>query len=286
MNLEDKNKFKDLVLSSISHEIRTPLNVIYTSLGLIKEEIIPMLLDCLEKIQSTYDIAPSYGRDNLDITGLKNTPGGCTFQKKPNPSSYFVDQSLFAGQSPIREQPLLESNDKVVSGSSRELFGQRTNKWGVAKEPCAPSVKNRLINVSKIIVENMVLLSENLNVIFRSVEEYILLVDSLLDYCLILNERFTVKIRRSKLSDSVQKVINIVQDKISAKKLYIKVKTKNLIPELWNTDQLRFEQVIFALLSNSIKFTYAAEISIKFHYFEDHDIMKITVKDHGCGMDQ
>ena len=131
----------------------------------------------------------------------------------------------------------------------------------------------------------MILLSENLNVIFRSVEEYILLVDSLLDYCLILNERFTVKIRRSKLSESVQKVINIVQDKILAKKLNIKVKTKNLIPELWNTDQVRFEQVIFALLSNSIKFTYAAEISIKFHYFEDHDIIKITVKDHGCGMD-
>ena len=56
-----------------------------------------------------------------------------------------------------------------------------------------------------------------------------------------------MNISQSYLSENVQRIINIYQDKIVGKHNQVRLKSKSGIPEVWQTDISRFEEVIFAL---------------------------------------
>ena len=64
LNLDDKNKFKNLILMSISHELKTPMNFTFATIELFIDEIKSMQ-DIIQKLQRD-----NRGQENISVPAV------------------------------------------------------------------------------------------------------------------------------------------------------------------------------------------------------------------------
>jgi PAS domain S-box-containing protein len=118
--------------------------------------------------------------------------------------------------------------------------------------------------------------------IYQAGEHLLNLINSILDLSKIDAGKFKLDIRSFELYPIVQEIRSIIKPLYTRKNLEFKIEgisEKTLI----NADPLRFKQVLYNLIDNSIKFTKEGYIKLKF--FEKNDFWEFQIKDSGIGIE-
>jgi signal transduction histidine kinase/ActR/RegA family two-component response regulator len=127
----------------------------------------------------------------------------------------------------------------------------------------------------------------DLQVIFRNGKYLASLVNDLLDLSKI--ETGQLYIQKSMISPlkEIEEAILVVKSVYEARSLSLDLKHSTPIPDLIESDSMRFRQVLINLLSNAAKFTELGKIIIEVAFFRKNSesgTLKITVSDSGIGL--
>ena len=108
-------------------------------------------------------------------------------------------------------------------------------------------------------------------------------VHDMLDYTILTNdkENFNFQISEFCLQDSIDEIVDIMNDKIEMKQLKLSTQIQNIRVK---TDQKRLQQVFLNILANAIKFTDRNGLIDVDARIEDGDMLTIQVKDSGIGI--
>jgi PAS domain S-box-containing protein len=104
---------------------------------------------------------------------------------------------------------------------------------------------------------------ENLNVIARSGEHLLALINQLLDLSKIDAGRMTLNEANFDLYRLLNDLENMFQLKANNKGLHLLFERTVEVPQYARTDEVKLRQVLINLLSNAIKFTKAGRVSLK-----------------------
>ncbi|MCS4302425.1 PAS domain-containing hybrid sensor histidine kinase/response regulator [Chryseobacterium sp. BIGb0232] len=122
---------------------------------------------------------------------------------------------------------------------------------------------------------------------FNASEHLLSIINNILDISKIESGEMTLDNHSFSLSESVQKVITILDPKAKQKKLKLEAQfPEDLCPEL-KGDSLKIEQILFNIVGNSLKFTDKGQISITCKVlkdFKNYQHISICIKDTGIGM--
>jgi CheY-like chemotaxis protein len=113
------------------------------------------------------------------------------------------------------------------------------------------------------------------------------LLNDLLDISKIESAKLTVNIRPFKITEIVDNVLELFQEKARVKGIQVQKEICNNLPEELLGDPDRITQILSNLISNSIKFTDSGHIIVKVDQLPiDIDTTKIivTLEDSGCGI--
>ena len=107
------------------------------------------------------------------------------------------------------------------------------------------------------------------------------LIKDLLNFSLITTGKLDLELKEDNLTNLVKSVLTRFEDHLAIAGCSVKLEANEEIKGLW--DQVRLDQAISNLLTNSIKYGEASPIEIT--VTKDGDKAKITVADKGIGID-
>lgn len=124
-------------------------------------------------------------------------------------------------------------------------------------------------------------LVSSLNIAHEQTRRLQRLIKDLLNFSLITTGKLELELKEDDLTAAVKSVVTRFEDHLAIAGSSLKVEANEEIKGLW--DQVRLDQAISNLLTNSIKYGEGSpiEISIK----KDGDKAKITIADKGIGID-
>ncbi len=125
---------------------------------------------------------------------------------------------------------------------------------------------------------------EAVDVIRRSGEHMLQLVDGLLDLARI--EAGKLKLEQSELAlpDFIAQLVKMVQPEAAAKGLAFRVETDGNLPAVVHADAKRLRQILINLLANAVKFTDRGHVTLRVAY--GREIARFEVEDSGVGIAQ
>lgn len=128
---------------------------------------------------------------------------------------------------------------------------------------------------------------EYLNKVMVSSKHLLNLLNDVLDMSSIESNKMKIAKVEFDIKDVVATITTLYYSQCKTKGIVFEAKLENIFKEILIGDQLRIQQIILNLLSNSIKFT-EPDGTIIFSLSEEADdgliILHIGVKDSGCGM--
>ena len=130
---------------------------------------------------------------------------------------------------------------------------------------------------------------ECVEVIRRSGETLLAIIDDVLDFSKIEAGRLTIEKADFDAARAVLDAIQIVEASAAAKSLTLTTRLDPTLPAMVSGDVLRLRQVLLNLLSNAIKFTAQGEISVRAELRSatgDGYELYFSVKDRGIGISQ
>ena len=138
---------------------------------------------------------------------------------------------------------------------------------------------------------------ESAQIIYKSGKDLLNLINEVLDLSKIEAGKMVINFDRVELEAISESIYSLFKTSIEAKGLEFSVEVAPDAPRIINTDQLRVEQIIKNLLSNSSKFTSSGSICLKFFKpSPDHQISRsgldyqntigIKVTDTGIGISE
>lgn len=117
-----------------------------------------------------------------------------------------------------------------------------------------------------------------------NINKYSLLVNSFLDYSLIMTKRFIIHPNKFSVIDLLSKSLELFHEDANVKGISLGLLMYGDVPKMWRTDECRLQEVVYHLLSNSLKFTYSGEVEVLVSYDKFYNLLRISVKDSGVGM--
>jgi CheY-like chemotaxis protein/nitrogen-specific signal transduction histidine kinase len=123
---------------------------------------------------------------------------------------------------------------------------------------------------------------ERVDVILRSGEALLGLLDDLLEFCDIEASRIELKNTRADLADLAASVSKAFEALAQSKGIRLDVEVSPAIRGAWRCDALRVRQVINGLVDNALKFTSRGEVRILLD--REPDGVAISVADTGPGL--
>jgi PAS domain S-box-containing protein len=129
--------------------------------------------------------------------------------------------------------------------------------------------------------------SEYLNVIRKSSETLLSLINDILDLAKIEAGRTELARREFSLRESVRDIVNSQQYHIRCKGLRVQVDIPAAVPDKLKGDQVRLKQILLNLLGNAVKFTEAGEVTVTAAVVTRRDdllTLQIDVRDTGVGI--
>jgi signal transduction histidine kinase/DNA-binding NarL/FixJ family response regulator len=108
------------------------------------------------------------------------------------------------------------------------------------------------------------------------------LVDNVLDFSKIDEDKNVLAVRPVNLIEVVQDVANVFSDQAKTKGISLSVVSSNLDKSTWLADQQRLRHILFNLVSNAIKYSDSGEVTLGV-YSKDEGV-EFSVKDAGKGI--
>ncbi|MES2834829.1 MAG: ATP-binding protein [Pseudomonadota bacterium] len=110
------------------------------------------------------------------------------------------------------------------------------------------------------------------------------LLNDVLDFSKIEAGRMQLDLADVHLRDKLSSVSRLWQSKALANGVRLNVEIDPAAPEIIRTDPLRFQQILFNLISNAVKFTSAGEILVAADWDEARQVLSVSVSDTGVGI--
>lgn len=104
---------------------------------------------------------------------------------------------------------------------------------------------------------------ENLNIIGRSGEHLLALINDVLDMSKIEAGRIALNETDFDLRESLYLVIEMFQMRAGTKELYLKLEQSEDLPQFIRTDEKKLRQVLINLISNALKFTQTGGVTVR-----------------------
>ncbi len=124
---------------------------------------------------------------------------------------------------------------------------------------------------------------ENLNIINRSGEHLLALINDILDMSKIEAGRITLKLEDFSIVELLKEVEQLFKFKSIQKNLKLVFKKVNEIPKFINADESKIRQVIINLVGNAIKFTSEGFVHVSVELL-NNNFIQVSVKDSGSGI--
>lgn len=113
------------------------------------------------------------------------------------------------------------------------------------------------------------------------------IINDILDLSKIESGKMSLEYHPHNIHTIVENITALFSKKITKKKIDFKTDIDTNLPECQMIDKLRFEQVIFNLISNALKFTpKGGNISLRIHHHPSEARMHCSVTDTGIGIDE
>lgn len=128
---------------------------------------------------------------------------------------------------------------------------------------------------------------ENLNTLRFSAENLLALINDILDFSKIDAGKISFEEADFDIRDKVNSVLQVLRVKAAEKGVELKMDIDEDIPGYVIGDPTRFNQVLFNLIGNALKFTSKGSVSVKIELQNHTDstvVIKGTVKDTGIGI--
>jgi len=111
------------------------------------------------------------------------------------------------------------------------------------------------------------------------------LINDILDYSLLLANKFVINIQGKHLFRNLEKLRYLSEFQAKKKNIEFHISiSQKLTYRIW-TDHRRLRQILINLLNNAIKFTSKGHISVRIEQFEDNEnLIKFCVLDTGIGI--
>ncbi len=129
---------------------------------------------------------------------------------------------------------------------------------------------------------------KNLEIINRSGEHLLNLINNVLDISKIEAGQIKIDISSFNLNNTLNDITQIISQRAEAKGLFLKTSLSKELPSYILSDELKLKQILINLLGNAIKFTEFGNIELNVSAFENKqtvsDLLKIEVIDTGIGI--
>ncbi|MGC8865459.1 MAG: ATP-binding protein [Bacteroidales bacterium] len=128
---------------------------------------------------------------------------------------------------------------------------------------------------------------ENLNTLKFSAENLLALINDILDYSKIDAGKLVFEEADFDIREKVHNVVQVLQVKAQEKGIKVLSELSPDIPDFVIGDPTRFNQILFNLAGNAVKFTHAGYVKIKLSLIErtaTHVSLRIDVEDTGIGI--
>ncbi len=122
----------------------------------------------------------------------------------------------------------------------------------------------------------------NLDIISRSGEHLLTLINQVLDLSKVEAQQMTVHQKNCDLTALLQETQEMLSLKAKEKGLWLTCECTTNTPQFINTDEVRLRQILLNLLSNGVKFTNSGGVSLQVSYQQENIIFEIT--DTGLGI--
>ncbi|NBB52106.1 response regulator [Rhizobium sp. CRIBSB] len=110
------------------------------------------------------------------------------------------------------------------------------------------------------------------------------LLNDVLDFSKIEAGRMQLEPQDVDLADKLSAVSRLWQSRAAANGVRLTVRMDDDVPEIVRIDPLRFQQILFNLVSNAVKFTDAGEITVEARWDGPGERLIVAVTDTGCGI--
>lgn len=174
-----------------------------------------------------------------------------------------------------RSEQLAMARDEFLSSMSHEI-----------RTPL-----NGILGFTDLLIKNPDLDPESkkqLEYIKISGDILLVIINDILDLAKIESGQITLFERPFNLSKLTQLIHNTFAGKVLEKRIDFKISIDKKIPVILNGDSIRVSQILFNLISNSVKFTpVKGKIRVKIKFDKEEarfHYIKVTVKDSGIGI--
>lgn len=130
---------------------------------------------------------------------------------------------------------------------------------------------------------------QQLHIVRKSVEHLLNIINDVLDYSKLKAGKLMLAENGFKLKETIEETMLFSEPIAKNKKIELKVKVNNDVPEIVIGDQLRLRQILLNLISNAVKFTSKGYVHINAEVetrIEKKIKLKIEVADTGIGMNE
>jgi signal transduction histidine kinase/DNA-binding NarL/FixJ family response regulator len=103
----------------------------------------------------------------------------------------------------------------------------------------------------------------SLDIISRSGEHLLKLIDDVLDMAKVESGRAEIRVSTFELRTSVRGVCDLVHVRAAEKALYLRLEVGPEVPRVVRTDELRLRQILLNLLGNAVKFTSVGGVTLR-----------------------
>jgi Signal transduction histidine kinase len=123
---------------------------------------------------------------------------------------------------------------------------------------------------------------EAVDVIRRSGEHMLQLVDGLLDLARIEAGKLKLEKGEIALSEFIDQLVRMIEPEATAKGLAFRVVVDGKLPAVVSADGKRLRQILLNLLANAVKFTDAGSVELRIRY--SREIARFDIVDSGVGV--
>ena len=199
---------------------------------------------------------------------------------------FFINCSLISGISEYSRQQRIKAN---IQKEKAERASEAKSNFlaNISHELRTPL--NAILGFTHLMKDNSnipIEEHENLNIINRSGEHLLGLINNVLDIAKIEAGRTTKIESTINLENTIYEVIQLMAQQAEAKELQLKITFNESLPEYIKTDQQKLRQILINLIGNSIKFTNKGQVTIviKCEKKNETDFLIIEILDTGVGI--